>query len=95
MSAYVVIRIIAISDEEGFAEYRKSAGSVIADHGGKVAAAGGRRVTVEGEEDNRLVILEFPDLEKARAWYDSPEYQAALQHRLRSATAQVTIVEGA
>ena len=40
------------------------------------------------------VILEFPDLAEAHAWYDSPIYQDALQHRLKGADYRVFVIEG-
>ncbi|SDA36969.1 DUF1330 domain-containing protein, partial [Sphingomonas sp. NFR15] len=41
-----------------------------------------------------VVVLEFPSVEEARAWYQSPGYQAALQHRLKATTYRVIITEG-
>lgn len=60
----------------------------------KVLAAYGRHFTLEGEESEGVVIAEFPTVEEARAWYDSPAYQAAAQHRQRGAVYRGFIVEG-
>jgi uncharacterized protein (DUF1330 family) len=43
----------------------------------------------------RCVILEFPDAETARAWYNSPAYQAAAPHRFASTDGFVVLVDGA
>ena len=43
----------------------------------------------------RLVLLEFPSMEQARKWYDSPEYAPALKMRLKAANAKLILVEGA
>jgi uncharacterized protein (DUF1330 family) len=60
----------------------------------KPLAAYGRHVTLEGPDVEGVVIAEFPSLEEARAWYESPAYQEAVQHRLRGAVYRGLIVEG-
>ena len=50
--------------------------------------------TLEGPAPDGVVLLRFPTVEDARAWYDSPGYQAALPHRLRAADYRAVIVEG-
>ena len=60
----------------------------------KILAAYGRHVTLEGPEVEGVVIAEFPTLEAARAWYDSPAYQEGAQHRFRGAIYRGLIVEG-
>ena len=94
MPAYAVVRIIDISDETEFDAYRGKAGPTIGAHEGKVIVGGGRKSTVEGDDDTRLVIIEFPSYEQAEAWYNSPEYTDAVQHRLGASTAQVVLAEG-
>jgi len=42
----------------------------------------------------RLVVIEFENFDPAKRWYNSPEYQAALQGRLRTAVSQVLVVDG-
>jgi uncharacterized protein (DUF1330 family) len=51
-------------------------------------------VTLEGPEVEGVVVAEFPTLEAARAWYDSPAYQEVAQHRFRGAIYRGLIVEG-
>jgi uncharacterized protein (DUF1330 family) len=60
----------------------------------KIRAAYGRHVTLEGPEVEGVVIAEFPSVEEARAWYDSPAYQEVAQHRFRGAVYRGLIVEG-
>ena len=60
----------------------------------KILAAYGRHVTLEGSEVEGVVVAEFPTLEEARAWYDSPAYQEVAQHRFRGAIYRGLIVEG-
>jgi hypothetical protein len=60
----------------------------------KILAAYGRHVTLEGPEAEGVVVAEFPSIEDARAWYDSPAYQEVAQHRFRGAVCRGLIVEG-
>jgi uncharacterized protein (DUF1330 family) len=56
---------------------------------------GGTVQTLEGEWPlKRLVVLEFESAERARAWWDSPEYRAARDLRQRTARARMLLVEG-
>jgi len=58
-------------------------------------ARGGEIATLEGEpEERRVVIVEFPSLEAARTFYDSPEYREARAAREGAAEAQFFVVEG-
>ena len=50
--------------------------------------------TLEGEAPDGVVMLEFPTVEDAKAWYFSPGYQAAAQHRKKGANYRVILVEG-
>ena len=96
MPAYAVVRIIEISDPDGFEEYKKLAGPTIGAHGGKVIVGGAsRRTTPEGEADTAMVIIEFPSFDQAEAWYGSPEYAAAVKVRESASTAQLVLVESA
>ncbi len=57
-------------------------------------AAYGKHVTLEGPDVEGVVIAEFPSLEAARAWYDSPAYREAAQYRHRGAVYRGLIVDG-
>ena len=68
MSAFVIVDI-AITDPVGYEEYKKLAAPTVALYGGRYVARGGRAETLEGEwVPNRLVILEFDSLERAKEW---------------------------
>ena len=58
-------------------------------------AAYGCHEVLEGPEIEGLVILEFPSLEEAKAWYDSPAYREVREHRFRGSDYRAVIVEGA
>ncbi len=60
----------------------------------KPLAAYGALETIEGAPADGVVLLEFPTANDARAWYESPEYQAAMAHRLKGADYRVLLVEG-
>jgi len=64
--------------------------------GGKYLARGGLNETLEGDwRANRLVILEFPTVEQAKAWLNSPEYAPARALRHKYAKTNMVVVEGA
>jgi uncharacterized protein (DUF1330 family) len=60
----------------------------------KVLSAYGPHTTLEGPDVEGVVIAEFPSTEAARAWYDSPAYQDAANHRQRGAIYRGLLVEG-
>ena len=94
MAAYVIADI-TVTNPEGYAPYRPLAAASIAQHGGKFIARGGAIETLEGDwPAQRVVIIEFPSMAAARAWYASPEYQAALKIRLTHSTGRVILTEG-
>lgn len=85
MPAYV-IATIDVTDPERYEEYRRLAGIATARYGGRFLARGGDFTVLEGQVDaNRVVIVEYPDIETARRFYDSPEYRAARTARENAA----------
>jgi uncharacterized protein (DUF1330 family) len=95
MARGYIIGQVTVSDSERYKIYATAASQAIGRYGGRALARGGRSEVLEGEGRTRNVILEFESYEAARAYYFSPEYQAALAHRLGIAEANVTVVEGA
>ncbi|MDQ0021894.1 DUF1330 domain-containing protein [[Curtobacterium] plantarum] len=94
MSAYVVfIRDNTLNQDE-MEIYAEKAGEARGDHQINPLAFYGELETLEGQEAEGVVILEFASREAAHAWYDSPEYQAAKAHRLKGANYRVVLVEG-
>ncbi|MFI2230683.1 DUF1330 domain-containing protein [Nocardia testacea] len=81
MPAYVIANVEVLDEEAGWA-YAPVAQRSILEYGGRYLVAGPTSGTVEGSWDlPRLVILEFPDMERIRQWYDSPGYRRARQIR--------------
>ena len=94
MSAYVVVEI-DVKNPEGYEEYKKLAPPPIAAFGGKYIARGGKAENLEGDwKPNRIVILEFESVDKAKNWLDSDEYREAKALRHKYATTNMIVVEG-
>jgi uncharacterized protein (DUF1330 family) len=98
ITAYVIfLRDAPPHDPDGLAAYqamnRESVPTFLT-YGIKPLAVYGKTDTLEGAAPDGAVILEFPSAQQARAWYDSPEYQAALPHRLNASEYRAFIIEG-
>lgn len=94
MSAYVVVQV-RVKDAERYAQYRAMSPDSIAKYGGRFIARGGTTETLEGDWDpGRLVLLEFPDMATARAWWASPEYADAKALRHATAESAMVLIEG-
>jgi uncharacterized protein (DUF1330 family) len=95
MAAYIVGRM-DVTDWDKYREYTKVTPGIIEKYEGKFMVRGGDMVTLEGpEESQRIVLLEFPTFEKAKAFYISPEYQEARKLRAGAATGQLIAIKGA
>jgi uncharacterized protein (DUF1330 family) len=94
MAAYVVVNI-TIRDPARYEDYKRLAAPTVSAYGGRYVARGGAVDVREGEwTPSRLVILEFPDPERAQAWWASPEYAPAKAVRQSCADTQLVITEG-
>ena len=94
MLAYLIAEI-EITDPALYERYKPLAAAAIVAAGGRYLVRGGETVAAEGAAPaGRLVVLEFPDLATARAFYDGPGYAAARAIRERAATSRVLITEG-
>jgi uncharacterized protein (DUF1330 family) len=94
MPAYVICDI-EVLDAEKYEEYKKLGGASAAEFGGRYIVRGGAVTPLEGEwAPKRLVVIEFPSVEKAKAWWDSPAYGKAKKIRHATARSKFLIVEG-
>jgi uncharacterized protein (DUF1330 family) len=94
MPAYVVVDI-DVQNPTRYESYKDLAGPAVAKHGGRYLARGGATTVLEGSwQPKRLVVLEFPSVEKAKAWWDSTDYTEAKRIRQESAKTEMLIVEG-
>ncbi len=94
MAAYV-ISDVTIHDEIKANDYRERAARSIAQHGGKYLARAGATEVLEGTWSPRaIIIVEFADMERARAWYRSAEYAEALKFRDAALSRDLILVDG-
>lgn len=94
MAAYVVVMRVKIRDESEMETYRSMVPASAKGRDMKILSRYARLRVLEGDPIEGCVLIKFPTFEEAEAWYDSPEYQAALQHRLRGGEYRAFIVEG-
>lgn len=94
MKAYIIVDV-NVTDHELYESYKKLTPGSLKPFDGKFLVRGGPTETLEGQwVPGRFVILEFPSMEKARAWYTSGEYEAAKAIRQRAAHTQMILAEG-
>jgi uncharacterized protein (DUF1330 family) len=94
MSAYFIFTRDAILDQAEMDTYMQQVRSTFAGHDVKILAAYGPHEDVEGPPTNGTVIAEFPSVEAAKAWYDSPAYREVREHRFKGAAYRAVLVEG-
>ena len=93
--AVYVIADIEILDSASFEEYRRQVPATITAHGGRYLARGGATEVLEGAwSPKRCIILEFPDMDRFRAWWSSPDYMALRAIRERTTKSNVIITQG-
>jgi uncharacterized protein (DUF1330 family) len=94
MPAYVIVET-DIHDPEQYERYKAASPEAVAAGGGRFVARGGELAVLEGDwHPSRIVILEFPDLETAKRWYESEVYQEAKKLREGAAKLRIVAVEG-
>ena len=94
MSAYVIVDN-EITDQAVFDEYIRDIPAVVERCGGKYLVRGGPTEVVSGNRTpHRVVVIEFENLERARAYANDPEARRLGEIRDRSSTSTTIIVEG-
>ena len=94
MPAYVLAEV-EIINPEGYKEYTQLVPGTIAQYGGKFLHRGGTVHAFEGEWPKvRRVIIEFPSMDAARAWYDSPEYEKPKAMRIANSKGRLLLLDG-
>jgi uncharacterized protein (DUF1330 family) len=94
MAAYVIAQL-DIHDPEGFGRYREMVPPTIEQFGGRYVVRGGRHEALEGDiNPQRVVLIEFPSYEQAKAWWESEVYAEAKDLRQRTANTRLILVEG-
>jgi uncharacterized protein (DUF1330 family) len=94
MVAYIVFTREKMRDPEEYERYRQKARPAADGHPLKPLALYGKFEMLEGPAIQGAVVLEFPTVEAAKTYYNSPAYQDAIKHRFLGADYRVFIVEG-
>ncbi len=94
MVAYVVLIREETTDKAELDLYASLAPAAGKGHAITRRAFYGAHEVLEGAEFEGAVILEFPSAAEAKAWYDSPEYQAAAKHRFAGSRSRTFIIDG-
>jgi len=96
VSAYVIADVREVRDQETLVEYRRRNTDAVAHHGGRFVVRGGEAELLEGAWDSlRIVVMEFPDVEAARAWWESEEYAPLKAMRREASDTNIILVAGA
>jgi uncharacterized protein (DUF1330 family) len=94
MSAYIIVDI-DVTDPQGYEYYKQLTPVSIALYDGKFVVRGGAPEMLEGDwESGRIVVLEFPSVEQAKKWWNSPEYAPAKDIRHKTAKTRMIVVKG-
>jgi len=94
MPAYVLANV-TVKEPVRYEEYRRLVTPTLVRYGGRFIVRGGAVDVLEGDwRPGRLVIIEFPSADQARAWYNSPEYSEARLIRQATSEGTLLIVEG-
>ncbi|WP_439134076.1 DUF1330 domain-containing protein [Pseudomaricurvus sp.] len=95
MPAYLIVtREEPIQDADAFNEYQSRTRKMTGEHKLTPRVVYGDITSLEGTKPDGMVMLEFPSVEEAEAWYNDPQYQEALPFRLKSSSYRAFIVEG-
>ncbi|QEL64814.1 hypothetical protein OTERR_13380 [Oryzomicrobium terrae] len=95
MAAYLMAEA-KVTDPDAYETYKRLAQVAIAQYGGRYLVRGGAVDVLEGHwtPPQRLVVVEFPSVEQAKRFYDSPEYRAAREARATAADMNMLVVAG-
>ncbi len=94
MSAFIIVDV-SVNDPVDYEAYKKLTPASIAAFDGKFIVRGGQTECLEGDwKPGRIVVLEFPNAEKAKAWWESEMYAPAKAIRQRSASTKMILANG-
>lgn len=92
--AYAVAYLRDVDFNDEIVEYLRRIDATLDEFGGRFLVHGGTLHPREGEWNGDLVVVEFPGLDAAREWYDSPGYREILPLRTDNSRSMTAIVEG-
>ena len=91
----ILIAYVNVTDPDKYKNYTALTPGAIGHHGGEFIVRGGPVQTMEGaEEERRIVVVRFESVEKAKEFWNSPEYANARKERVGAAEFDAVIVEG-
>ncbi len=91
---YAIVQL-DVKDPDLYAEYARRATQVEARHGGKPLVVSDATEVVDGTwPSERVVILEFPSIDAARAWYSDPDYMELIPLRHEATDSSIVFAEG-
>ena len=94
MPAYAVAHLHAVEMGPAIVEYLRRIDETLAPYDGRYLIHGGRPEVLEGAWTGDLVMIVFPDMGRARAWYGSDAYQKILPLRTDNAKGSVFLIDG-
>ena len=95
MSSAYILANVDVTDPTQYEQYKKLSSHAMQVHGAEVCVRGGAVQVLEGDwSPKRAVLLKFPSVDQAKAFYDSPEYQAAKESRQGAAVMRMVLIEG-
>jgi uncharacterized protein (DUF1330 family) len=94
MTAYALAHLRSVDFNDEIRDYLRRIDDTLAPYEGRFLVHGARPQVVDGELPGFVVIIEFPHADRARAWYESPGYQAILPLRLNNSEGGAAILTG-
>ena len=94
MAKGYLIAEVEVTDPATMQEYATKAGATVAAHNGRLIVRGPARAKEGPIPVGTIVVIEFPSLAEAEAWYESPAYKELIPMRQRAANSRAFFVEG-
>jgi uncharacterized protein (DUF1330 family) len=94
VAAGYIIAEVDVKDVPTFQKYAAQVPETLAPFQGRDIVRGGKTESLEGEPPKRIVVIAFDSVDKARAWYNSPAYDAIKSLRINSTKSRLFLVEG-
>lgn len=95
MPAYCLFDVREVTNNAALDQYRQGVLATVESHGGRYLTVGGETTVVEGDWRPAFpVLIEFPDMARARAWYDGSDYRELKALRLAATRGDAVFIEG-
>ena len=94
MAAYAIAHITGVKMGPEIVAYLRQIDATLAPYEGRYLIHGGRAEVVEGAWDGDLIMIGFPDIGRARAWYASEAYRRILPLRTHHSQGAVILIDG-